>query len=106
MYTRNPLVEEAIRQMASELRAYERDRLAAAAKTLDSTVAWLEAQLGHSPTAATVAAALGITVEELLDLRSAPPQPHLASQRHHARLCAVQREPEFHVCRLTARDPA
>ena len=77
MYTRNALVEQAIRQMARELHAYDQERRAAASKTLDSTVAWLELRLGHSPTPATVAAAAGISVEDLLDERLGRPAPEL-----------------------------
>ena len=69
MYVRNEVVESAIREMARDLRDYDEQRLAAAAETLEATIGWLEAQLGHSPTAATVAAAAGIAIEELLDLR-------------------------------------
>jgi DNA-directed RNA polymerase specialized sigma subunit len=69
MYAHNEVVESAIREMARELRAFDEQRLAAAAEMLEATIGWLEAELGHSPTAATVAAAVGIGIEELLDLR-------------------------------------
>jgi hypothetical protein len=70
MYVRNALVEEAARQMATELAAYDRERLAAAAGNIDGTISWLAAELGHTPTARTVAAASGLDVEDILDLRA------------------------------------
>lgn len=72
MYTRSELVEEAVREMALALAAHERERLAAVAQALEPTIAWLEDQLEHSPTAATVAATLGVEIEDVLDIRLAP----------------------------------
>ena len=79
MYTRNELVEEAVRQMAIALADHERERLATAATTIEPITAWLEAQLGHTPTAATVAAAAGLDVEDVVELRLAPKPVRLAA---------------------------
>ena len=81
MYARNEVVEATIREMARDLRDHEEQRVAAAAATLDATIAWLEAQLGHSPTARTVAAAAGISVEDVLDARLARASPDVRAFR-------------------------
>jgi hypothetical protein len=79
MYTRNELVEETVRQMALALDAHQRERVAAAAPSIPPMTAWLEKQLGHAPSAATLAAAVGLDVEDILDLRLAPKPVTLAA---------------------------
>ena len=81
MYARNEVVEAAIREMARDLRVYEEERVAAAMGMLDATIAWLEARLGHSPSARTVAAATGISVEDVLDARLARASPDVRAFR-------------------------
>ena len=64
---RDALVAEAIRQMARDLRDYEASRVADMSEVLDRTTEYLANHLGRCPTAAEVAEAGGVTVEEVLD---------------------------------------
>ena len=64
---RDALVAEAIRQMARDLREYEASRVADMSEVLDRTTEYLANHLGRCPTAAEVAEAGGVSVEEVLD---------------------------------------
>ena len=66
---RDGLVAEAIRQMARELRDYDADRVSGIDETLDRTITWLANHLGRCPTAREVAAAAGLTTEEVVVAR-------------------------------------
>ena len=66
---RHGLVAEAIRQMARDLRDYERERVGDVEETLDRTIVALTNRLGRSPTAAEVADAAGLEVEDVIDAR-------------------------------------
>jgi len=64
---RDALVAEAIRQMARDLREYEASRVADMSEVLDRTTEYLANRLGRCPTAAELAEAGGVSVEQVLD---------------------------------------
>jgi hypothetical protein len=63
------LLAEALRQMAHELYAYERARLAGMEETVERTVEFMTNRLGRRPTAEEVAVAAGVLVEDVLEAR-------------------------------------
>ena len=65
--SRDDLVAAAIRQMARDLRAYERSQAADVAEVLDRTTTYLRNRLGRCPTPDEVARSGGIGVEDVLD---------------------------------------
>lgn len=64
---RDTLVAAAIRQMARDLQVHEDGRRSAAGAKLDRAEIALRRRLGRSPTAAELARAGGIDVEDVLD---------------------------------------
>ena len=64
---------EALRSMARELREHERTRAAEMGELLDRTIEFLANRTGRCPTAREIAAAAGVTVEEVLDGLAATP---------------------------------
>lgn len=64
---RHGIVAEAIRQMARDLRDYERERLGDLDEAVDRTVVFLTNHLGRLPTPAETADAAGIEVEDVLE---------------------------------------
>ena len=66
-HPRDGLVPAAIRQMARELRDYDRASCADIGELLDRTVEWLANRLGRCPTAEEVAEAAGVRVEDVID---------------------------------------
>jgi hypothetical protein len=64
---RNGIVAEAIRQMARDLREYERERLGDIDVAVERTVVRLTTARGRHPTAAETAASAGIDVEDVLE---------------------------------------
>ena len=85
---RDALVAEAIRQMARDLRVYESSRVADMHEVLDRTMEYLANRLGRCPTAAEVADAGGVSVEEVLDdLEAIAAQPGPRQRRALALRC-------------------
>jgi DNA-directed RNA polymerase specialized sigma subunit len=72
---RNGLVAEAIRQMARDLREYDRRRLGDVDEVLARSIVALANRLGRQPTARETADAAGLDVEDVIDarLRRLPP---------------------------------
>ena len=66
-HPRDGLVPAAIRQMARELREYDRASCADVDEVLDRTVEWLSNRLGRCPTATEAAREAGIRVEDIID---------------------------------------
>jgi hypothetical protein len=64
---RQGIVAEAIRQMARDLREYERERLGDIDEAVERTVVWLTNRLGRYPTANEAADAAGLDVEDVLE---------------------------------------
>ena len=65
--SRDDLVAAAIRQMARDLRAYERSQAADAAEVMDRTTTYLRNRLGRCPTPNEVARTGGLEIEDVLD---------------------------------------
>jgi len=85
---RDGLVAEAIRQMARDLREYESSRVADMHEVLDRTTEYLANHLGRCPTAAEVAEAGGVSVEDVLDdLETIAAQPDPRRRRALALRC-------------------
>jgi len=85
---RDGLVAEAIRQMARDLREYESSRVADMHEVLDRTTEYLANHLGRCPTAAEVAEAGGVSVEDVLDdLETIAAQPDPRQGRALALRC-------------------
>jgi DNA-directed RNA polymerase specialized sigma subunit len=66
-HPRDGLVPAAIRQMARELREYDRACRADLDEVLERTVEWQANRFGRCPTAAEAAEASGVRVEDVID---------------------------------------
>jgi DNA-directed RNA polymerase specialized sigma subunit len=64
---RHGIVAEAIRQMARDLREYERERLGDVDEAVQRTVLALTNRLGRFPTAAEAADAAGLDIEDVVE---------------------------------------
>jgi DNA-directed RNA polymerase specialized sigma subunit len=65
---REGIVPTAIREMARDLREYERARLGDVEARVDRTVVGLTRSLGRYPTAAEAATVAGLDVEDVLEV--------------------------------------
>jgi DNA-directed RNA polymerase specialized sigma subunit len=65
---REGIVPTAIRQMARELRDYERTRLGDVETRVDRTVVGLTRSLGRYPTAAEAATVAGLEIEDVIEV--------------------------------------
>ena len=67
LHPRDGVVAAAIRQMARDLRDYERERLGDVDTVVEHAVMRLTTSLGRHPTASEAAATAGLDVEDVLE---------------------------------------